>query len=358
MDALTRLKKLMEQPCKVLLTAHRNPDGDAVGSMLALYHLLCQQGHEVAMAVPSAFPDFLDWVPGAERIVICDDEQEACPPLVAQAEVIFYLDFNDLERIDKLGELCQASSAFKVMIDHHLEPQEGIADYMLSMPQASSTCELVWDFIHLLGWQAYLDCVVAECLFVGLLTDTGGFKYATSPKVYRLAAQLVERGVDDVVLQDRLFNSMSEKQLRLLGHALAHRMEILDEYHTGIITLTKKDYERFEISRGDTEGIVNYLLKLRNVKLAAFIHEQPTITKISLRSKGELSVQEIAQKYFKGGGHKNASGGYSYIGLGPTVRKFKSVLPKIKDKLDRVAELPDPCHSASNRSAQESAGEA
>ncbi len=345
MDALNRLKTLMEQPRKVLLTAHRNPDGDAIGSMLGLYHLLRKLGHEVAMAVPSAFPEFLDWMPGVDQILIHDDQAEACSPVAEGAEVVFYLDFNDIERIDKLGELCHATEAFKVMIDHHLDPQDGIADYMLSEPSASSTCELVWDFIHLMGWEALIDCRVAECLFTGLLTDTGGFKYATSPRVYRLAADLVEKGVDDVVLQDRLFNSMTEKQLRLLGHALAHRMEILDEYHTGIITLTKKDYERFEIARGDTEGIVNYLLKLRNVKLAAFIHEQPTITKISLRSKGDLSVQEIAQRYFKGGGHKNASGGYSYIGLGPTVRKFKSVLPKIKDQLDRVAELPDPCHS-------------
>ncbi len=352
MDALNRLKALMEQPRKVLLTSHRNPDGDAIGSMLGLYHLLRKRGHEVAMAVPSAFPEFLDWMPGVDQILIHDDQAEACSPVADGAEVVFYLDFNDIERIDKLGELCHATEAFKVMIDHHLEPQEGIVDYMLSVPSASSTCELVWDFIHLMGWQDQIDCRVAECLFTGLLTDTGGFKYATSPKVYRLAAELVEKGVDDVVLQDRLFNSMTEKQLRLLGHALAHRMEILDEYHTGIITLTKKDYERFEIARGDTEGIVNYLLKLRNVKLAAFIHEQPTITKISLRSKGDLSVQEIAQKYFKGGGHKNASGGYSYIGLGPTVRKFKSVLPKIKDQLERVAELPDPCHSADDESPE------
>ncbi len=343
MDSLDRLKDLLRQPRKVVLTSHRNPDGDAIGSMLSLYHLMYQLGHQLHMIVPSAFPEFLDWMPAAEQILIYDEAPEQCPPIVQDAEIIFYLDFNDLERIDKIGELCHATQAFKVMIDHHLLPQQGIADYMLSNSTASSTCELVWDFIGLMGWQAQVNCTVAECIFTGLLTDTGGFKYGTSPKVYRLAALLIEQGVDDVVLQDRLFNSMSEKQLRLLGHALAHRMEILDEYHTGIITLTKKDYERFEISRGDTEGIVNYLLKLRNVKLAAFIHEQPTITKISLRSKGDLSVQEIAQKYFKGGGHKNASGGYSYIGLGPTVRKFKSVLPKIRDQLNKVAQIPDPC---------------
>ncbi|RMD70106.1 MAG: bifunctional oligoribonuclease/PAP phosphatase NrnA, partial [Bacteroidetes bacterium] len=165
MDALNRLKALMEQPRKVLLTSHRNPDGDAIGSMLGLYHLLRKRGHEVAMAVPSAFPEFLDWMPGVDQILIHDDQAEACSPVADGAEVVFYLDFNDIERIDKLGELCHATEAFKVMIDHHLEPQEGIVDYMLSVPSASSTCELVWDFIHLMGWQDQIDCRVAECLF-------------------------------------------------------------------------------------------------------------------------------------------------------------------------------------------------
>ena len=170
----------------------------------------------------------------------------------------------------------------------------------------------------------------------GILTDTGSFKYSTSPKLFRIVADLLERGVDDYALQDVIFNSLTEKQLRLLGHVLDNRMEILHEYKTGIFTLTKRDYENFDIQRGDTEGIVNYLLMLKNVKVAVFIHEQPTIVKISMRSKGDFSVQEICRKHFRGGGHKNASGGASYSSLNATVNKFKKLLPSYKEQLDAL----------------------
>ncbi|MEK7253211.1 MAG: DHHA1 domain-containing protein, partial [Bacteroidota bacterium] len=197
------------------------------------------------------------------------------------------------------------------------------------------TSELVYDFIHLLGDASMIDLKVAECLFTGILTDTGSFKYSTSPKVFRIVGDLLELGVDDIRIQSLVFNSLEEKHLRLLGHVLNNRMEVLDEFRTAIITLSKQDYERYEIVRGDTEGLVNYLLQMKKVKLAVFIHEQPTITKISLRSKGDFSVQEIAKNHFKGGGHKNAAGGYSYIGLRPTVSKFKEILPLYQEQLLR-----------------------
>jgi phosphoesterase RecJ-like protein len=165
------------------------------------------------------------------------------------------------------------------------------------------------------------------------MTDTGSFKYGTSSKVYRLVSKLLERGADDIKIQNLVYNCLDSKYLHLLGHVLHNRLELLPEFKTGIMTLTKQDYEKFEIHRGDTEGLVNYLLMLKDVTLAAFIHEQPTITKISLRSKGNFSVQEIAKKYFRGGGHKNASGGFSYIGLRPTVRKLKSILPEYQELL-------------------------
>jgi phosphoesterase RecJ-like protein len=185
----------------------------------------------------------------------------------------------------------------------------------------------------MLGDKGEIDKVIGECIFTGVLTDTGSFKYSTSPKLFRLVAELLEAGVDDYRLQDLIYNSMSEKQLRLLGHCMHNRMEILPEYKTGIITLTKEDYTKFDIQRGDTEGIVNYLLKLRNIKLAAFITEQPTIVKLSLRSKDDFDVQEIARKHFKGGGHKNAAGGASFQPLKATVRKFKELLPEYKEQL-------------------------
>jgi bifunctional oligoribonuclease and PAP phosphatase NrnA len=334
-ENLSSLKTFLSIPKNIVITTHRNPDGDAIGSSLALFHYLNQFGHSVRMIAPSEYPEFLGWLPGASEFLIYDLHPETGVEWLKNADVVFALDYNDLERVDKMGEAIAPLPCVKVMIDHHLYP-EPFADYALSDTSASSTCELVYDFIGLMGHLNWIDMKVGDSLFTGIITDTGSFKYSTSAKLYRIVADLLERGVDDVRLQDLIYNSMEEKQLRLLGHCLYNRMEILEEYFTGIITLTKEDYEKYGISRGDTEGIVNFMLKLKNVKLAAFIHEQPTITKLSLRSKGEFSVQEIAKQHFKGGGHRNASGGSSYGGLTATVKKFKSLLPAYKTQLENT----------------------
>lgn len=335
MEKLDELKSLLSVPRKIVVTTHRNPDGDAVGSALGLLHYLVKKGHQVLVMAPSEYPDFLAWMPGADQIAIYDIDSERCTAELQSAELIFILDYNDLERVDKMGEVISPLKSPRVMIDHHLYP-DSIADFVLSDTTASSTCELVFDFIHLLGDRQLMDHKIGDALMTGIMTDTGSFKYSTSPKLFRVVADLLEIGVDDVRLQDLIFNSQEEKHLRLLGHCLYNRMEILEEFYTGIITLTKEDYETFGIQRGDTEGVVNFLLKLKKVKLAAFIHEQPTITKLSLRSKGDFSVQEIAKQHFKGGGHKNASGGSSYAGLQATVRKFKSLLPALKEQLEKA----------------------
>ncbi|MCB0608222.1 MAG: bifunctional oligoribonuclease/PAP phosphatase NrnA [Lewinellaceae bacterium] len=323
------IKPVLATPKNVVITSHRNPDGDAIGSSLGLYHFLRGLGHFVTVIVPSEYPDFLDWMPDVTKIIVFDNQPEESQAAIEQADLFFFLDFNDLERIDKLGEMIAPRKGTRIMIDHHLYP-ENCADFIISDPDASSTSEMVYDFISALGFRSKVDKIIAECIYTGIVTDTGSFKYATSSKLFRTVADLLEFGVDDYLLQDLIFNCMSVKQLRLLGHCLHNRMEILEEYQTGIIALTKEDYANFEIQRGDTEGIVNYLLKLKNVKLAAFITEQPTIVKLSLRSKGDFSVQEIAKKHFKGGGHKNAAGGYSFQGLKTTVRKFKEILPEYR----------------------------
>lgn len=332
MENLQELKLLLSSPKKIVLTSHRNPDGDAIGSTLGLRHYLEQWGHEVTVAVPSEFPGFLAWMPGAEAIMIYDVTKEAVKTCIEAADIIFCLDFNSLDRIDRMGEIIAAQDCPKVLIDHHLYPDD-FANFMMSDTTASSTSEMVHDFIRQLDDLERLNLHIAECLFTGILTDTGSFKYATSPKLFRMVGDLLALGVDDAKIQDWVFNSLDEKHLRLMGHVLNNRMEVLHDYRTAIICLTKSDYERFNIQRGDTEGLVNKLLQMKDIIMAVFIHEQPTITKISLRSKGDFSVQEIAKKYFKGGGHKNASGGYSYIGLRPTVNKFKSVLPEYKEAL-------------------------
>ena len=326
MENIQELKTILSIPKDIVITTHRNPDGDAIGSSLALYHYLNKHGHTVRIVSPSEYPDFLGWLPDAEKIVIYDIDSEHSASLIGKADVIFCLDFNSLDRIDKVGELIAPTKAKKVMIDHHLYP-ENFADFMLSDTKASSTCELIYDFIELLEDKKNLDKDISECIFTGILTDTGSFKYGTSGKLFNIVGDLLERGVEDHEIQDRVFNCLKEKHLRLLGHCLNHRMEILEEYKTGIITLTKDDYARFEIQRGDTEGIVNYLLKIKDIKVAAFITEQPNIVKLSLRSKHDVDVQSLARNNFNGGGHKNASGGYTYEPLDKAIRRLKKVIP-------------------------------
>jgi len=332
MENIQGLTQLLQVPRDIVITTHRNPDGDAIGSSLALTLLLEKQGHSVHIISPSEFPESLHFLHGSDDILIWDNEPEVCQGYLKKAEIIFCLDFNSLDRIDKVGECIQGLNVPIVLIDHHLFP-EPFAEYQLSRTDASSTCELVFDFVGLMGWESLLEKDVGDCLYTGIITDTGSFKYGTSPHLFEVVSSLLELGVDDYHLQDLIFNSLQEKQLRLLGHCLANRMEILPEYHTGIIWLTKEDYAQFDIQRGDTEGIVNYLLKIRSVKMAVFITEQPTIVKLSLRSKGDFSVQEIARKHFKGGGHKNAAGGSSFKTLEITLQRLKEILRDYKSEL-------------------------
>ncbi len=333
MENIHELKAQLASPKDIVIISHRNPDGDAIGSSLGLYHYLLSQGHAVHVVLPSEYPDAFLWMPGIQNIIVFDSDQERTREVCERAQIIFCLDFNSLDRIDKVGEIIQPLNSVKVLIDHHLYP-EPFGDYVMSDTTASSTAEMVFDFIVLMGHRPDISRATADCVYTGIVTDTGSFKFSTSPKLFRIVAELLELGVDDYKLQDLIFNSLDEKQLRLLGHCLYNRMEILPEYRTGIITLTKEDYEHFDIVRGETEGIVNYLLKMRDITMAAFITEQPSIVKISLRSKGDFSVQDICRKHFKGGGHRNASGGFSFQPLKVTLRKFKELLPEYKDALN------------------------
>ena len=328
------VKDLLGTPKSICITSHRNPDGDAIGSSLGLYHYLIQSGHQVTVIFPSDFPVFFSWLPDSEKIVISDVDIFKAKAALQAADIIFALDYNALDRVDKIGEIIRPlSKTPKILIDHHREP-ELFADFMLSDITASSTCELVYDFIHLLDDGDKINTIVGDCLYTGIVTDTGSFKFATSPKLFHIVANLLECGVEDYRLQDLINNCLPERNLRLLGHCLANRMEILPEYKTGIIALTKKDYETFDIQRGDTEGVVNYLLSMKDVKLGVFIMEQPTIVKISMRSKDDFNVQEMCRDHFNGGGHKNASGGYSHQSLKYTIDKFKNLLPIYKNKLN------------------------
>ncbi|MEQ1746125.1 MAG: DHH family phosphoesterase [Saprospiraceae bacterium] len=332
MSIPSELKQLLHYPQNVAIFSHRNPDGDAIGSALAMQHYLQQYGHTVHVLFPSEYPAEFEFLPLAEEILIWDIHTEECKQVLNKKNVFVFLDFNALNRIDKLGEYIKNLPGPRILIDHHLYP-DPIADYTFSEPAASSTCELVYRFITDMGDGQKINPSVGMCLYSGIVTDTGSFKHATNSAVFRIVADLIDRGMDDTDVQDRIFNSQKEKNLRLLGHCLANRMEYLPEFRTAYVWLSRKDYEDFDIQRGDTEGIVNYLLTIRDVRLAALIHNQPTIVKLSLRSKGDLDVQEICRTHFSGGGHKNASGAYSHDSLKSTVQKFRDLLPLYKNAL-------------------------
>ncbi len=334
MEGIEEVSAVLSTPKNILITSHRNPDGDAIGSSLAMSLWLKRRGHRVMVAFPSDYPPIYSWMPGVEDVEIFDIDAEPIAAFVEHIEVSIILDYNALVRIDKLGALFADKQVYTILIDHHLYP-EPIGDFVLSDTAASSTCELVYRFFKVMDPAMPLDLDLADCLYTGILTDTGGFQYSTSPTLFRSVAELLEVGIDATQVHNLVFNSLEEKSLRLLGHCLSNRMEILDGYKTGIIFLNKHDFTVFDIQRGDTEGIVNHLLKLRDVHMAIFIRQQPTIIKISFRSKGDFSVEEIAKSYFNGGGHRNAAGGYTKMSLADTLDLIKSILPKYKESLNK-----------------------
>lgn len=324
---VVRIKSIINEADHISITAHRNPDGDALGSSLGLYWYLKRKGKKVSLIYPSEYPDSFSWMPGIDKALIYDNDPEESIEAYTAAQVKFCLDFNTIDRIDHLGKalMDQEDKGTVIMVDHHLDPGD-FPDITISEPGASSTAELIFHLIDALDDVAEIDSVIADCLFTGLITDTGSFRHATSARLYRVAGELKALGADDYRIQDLINNSLKEQQLRLIGHCLYNRMEILQDIGAGIIYLSREDYQRYNIQRGDTEGIVNYMLMIRDVKVSVFVMEQPNIVKLSFRSKGDISVQEIARKHFKGGGHKNASGGSSYFPLNATLEKLKRVL--------------------------------
>ncbi len=335
-DSLRQI--LTGSPQYIVITSHRNPDGDAIGSCLAMQLYLTRLGHRCVSMVPSEFPEFVEFLPGCRDILIYDLDPEQCLQYIEAADIIFALDYNALSRVDKMGDAIAATSAVKVLLDHHLEP-ENFAEYIWSESWRSSTCEIVDAFIEKMQTPDLMDPLIAECLYTGILTDTGGFRYSTTPELFERVAAIQRKGVDNGIMQDKVFNSATEKQVRLLGHCLANRMEVLGELNTAIIWLSKADYENFDIQRGDTEGIVNQMLKIKSVQMAVFITEQPKIVKLSFRSKGSFSVQAIASAHFSGGGHINASGGHSFQSLDETLTRLKGILPHYKDQLNLHASI-------------------
>ena len=331
-----KINDLLSHPSRILITTHTNPDGDAIGSSLALCAYLAKKNHQVKVIVPDSFPEFLAWTPGQENVLIFNEDNRKCSSLIFEADIIFCVDFNNLDRLNEAGTLVMQSKAVKILIDHHLYPSPHF-DLKISINRTSSTSEIIYDFIIASGDQALLDKSIAECIYAGIITDTGSFSYSCNyVKTYETVAHLYKLGIDGEHIHRLIYDTYSENRLRLLGYSISDKLVVLSEFNTAYITLSKEELQRFEYRVGDTEGVVNYALSMKNINLAALFMERDGVVKISFRSKGNFSVDELARNHFNGGGHRNASGANCQTSLDQTVRMFLDLLPGLRDQLKSV----------------------
>lgn len=331
---LATLKDLLSQHQKIVITTHHKPDGDAMGSSLGLYNYLIQKGHTVHVITPSDYPIFLHWLPNNSEVLVYTEQVEKSKTLIAEADFIFCLDFNSLSRINEMGEWVEASSAKKILIDHHLDPDD-FDDFRHWRVSACSAAQLVYEFIaDLMEEPDLINKEVANCLYTGIMTDSGSFKYpTTTAEVHLIVADLISKGAENYRIHQLVYDNSSESRLRFLGHCLTNRMEVFPEFNTALITVNKSDLEQFKVSTGDTEGLVNYALSIVGIRLAALIIERPDKVKLSLRSTGDFPANEICKKYFNGGGHRNAAGGASDEAFETVINQFKNILPTYKNLL-------------------------
>ncbi|WP_276131725.1 DHH family phosphoesterase [Polluticoccus soli] len=320
---------LLQTPKKIFITTHHKPDGDAIGSMLGLYHYLVKKGHTVTGVSPSELPEFLMWMPGVENLLNFEAESKLAIKAMQESDVIFGVDFNDFSRTKHMTTQLAEATQPKILIDHHLLPSP-VWDYGMSIPEKSSTCEMVYDFIKLANDTDLIDTTIAKCLYTGVLTDTGSFRFpVTTASVHEMVADLKRRGLDHSPIHENIYDSWSLRRMQFLGYVLLEKMEIFPKYNAGLIALSRKDMKLFDITTGDTEGLVNYPLSISHVRFATLITERNDEVKMSFRSKGDFDVSKFAREHFSGGGHFNASGGRSTLSFIDTVTRFKEILSDI-----------------------------
>jgi len=309
---------------KVVIISHKGPDGDAVGSSLALYFYLKQLDKDSIVILPDNFPAYFSWLNESENIIIADEDFKTAETIIDKADLIFCLDFNDLSRVGKdLEELLKKSKADFFMIDHHQNPKN-FAKYSLSRTESCSTAQLIYNLIEKNNDIELINKDIAEALYTGIITDSGSFQYSNvEAETHKIASLFLEKGLNHSKVHDNIFNNNKISKLHLLGYAL-QKIEIIDNYPVAYISLSEKEIQQFSAVKGDTEGLVNYCLSIDGVEIAAFIREHKDIIKLSIRSLGETPINTFATKHFNGGGHINAAGGMSNESLEKTVSKFKS----------------------------------
>lgn len=333
-DTIERLVGLLQFPRTIVITTHHKPDGDALGSSLGLMHVLRHCGHRVQVILPSEFPGFLDWMSGSRQTVDFISQSAHATKAVNEAELLFCLDFNDTSRVEAMEDVLRKSLATKILIDHHLDPKTEDFNLSISLPSQASTSEIIVHLICHLGIDRFLDRDAAECLYAGIMTDTGSFRFnSVTSSTHRAVARLMDAGVRNDWVFERIYDHNSENRIRFLGFTLLEKMKVIPEFSTVIMTASQVDMDRFGHAPGDLEGVVNYGLSITGMKLSVFFSQRDGLVKISFRSKGAFSVKEIAEKYFHGGGHRNAAGGRSNSDLDSAVQTFINLLPNYESEL-------------------------
>ncbi len=340
LEKFVEIKELLSIPKNIVIVSHRNPDGDAYGASLALFHYLRNFGHRVNVVSPNDAPDFLKWLPGQDEIVIFEKDIKKGTKLLEEAEIIFTLDFNALHRVGpKMQIPLEKVAPVFIMIDHHQQPDD-YAKYTFVDPESCSTSQLIYQFIEKLDHLNYIDTDIATCIYTGILTDTGSFRFpSTTSLTHRIVANLLDMGANNSEIYNQIHNVNTYNRVQLLGRALKN-MRVLNDYQTAYISLSQKDLMDFNFKKGDTEGFVNYALSIKNVIFAAiFIEDRKQgIIKISLRSSSNFSVNDFSRTHFSGGGHINAAGGRSELSLSDTIKKFIDILPSYQTKLKEAYE--------------------
>ena len=319
-------KTLIDSSKSIVITTHHNPDGDAVGSMLGLYHALKAKGYPVLAVTPNGFPEFLSWMPGTDQVIRYSEQKTTAVSSIRNADTIICLDFNSFKRTEEMGDILMNAKGKKILIDHHPNPEE-LFDLQFSFTEVSSTCELVFELLSSSLGHETINTDSAICLYVGIMTDTGSFSYACSRgRTFQIAGELISKGVNVEKVQGLVYNNFSVDRMRLLGFSLSEKMKVFPEYKTAYISLTKEDIKKFKNKMGDTEGFVNLPLAIKGIVFSVLFVEHDNYVKISLRSRGSFPVNIVSQKHFNGGGHTNAAGGKTFMSLSETEVFFENIL--------------------------------
>jgi bifunctional oligoribonuclease and PAP phosphatase NrnA len=335
MKPISEIFPLLTEPKKIAITFHQKPDADAMGSGLGLYNFLIQFGHTVTVISPTNWAAFLSWMPGAKKVLDFEMQNEKALTALREAEWLFCLDFNVLSRTRNMEPVIAGLKCIKILIDHHQQPQTEVFDYGISNTDKSSTAEMVFDFIINSGHAERINIEVSECLYAGVMTDTGSFRFnSTSADVHRMVAKLKETKFNHSQVHENLFDNFMEGRFRFFGNTLLNRMEIFYEYNTALIAIPQRDLIKYNVKTGDTEGLVNFPLSIKGIKLAAVIIDRGDERKSSFRSKGGFDVNTFARKYFNGGGHFNAAGGKNTEPLEEVIKKFKEAIKENKESLN------------------------